>query len=126
MTEVTNPGEFKWKPTRTLDVDIKPHVLVKTTGTNQSQAIRLSSGASMAWKLEFETSKKTFDEIYNFLESKGFTFKTFTWRYHAFNKLYNVRLVDGIDFKDVSSNTGDQESINQEFSLTFTKVSEVS
>lgn len=125
MTTVTNPGEFKWKPTRITDADIKPHVVIKRTGQNQSQAVRLSSGTAIIWELEFHTSKKTFDAIYSFLESKGWTFKTFTWRDHNTNKLYNVRLMDGINYKNHTDNTSDQTPINQIFTLKFEKVSEV-
>mgnify|MGYP003978318655 CR=1 FL=1 len=117
-----SPGDFHWKPMRTIECSINPSVIKKTMGNQSSVSYKFTSKNAMSWDLHFETSDKIFKEIYGFLESKGFTHNKFSWYWHQTGQMFNVRLTDGIKFNNITDNTSSQVPINQKFTLTFQKI----
>jgi len=119
-TIVNNAGDFKWKPTSTVTSASAFPLIRSTNGLGVTRSVKIGTVPTREYTLSFLSSKKTYDEIYAFLLSKGLGHDIFTWRNPDDNILYSVRQTGGLQINEQSDNTSDQVKLSMEFSVKLT------
>lgn len=118
-TIVANAGDFKWKPLSARKSTIALPVIKGVNGLGYVRTVKIGTVPNRQFTLDFESGKKTYDEVLDFLLSKGFGHEEFTWRNPEDNILYTVRQDGELAITGISDNTDQQNMLSYQYSVTL-------